>query len=152
MPAHTKVSQIGIIRLLNGELLTALDRAANALVDLHAKQAVEEHRVPIEVIQRIQRHDQLVLDTVAWIGIVTHAANNHDGLIPRDAHATRKARFVDRRPRADKGVRPTDQLQQPRPVMLGGHALKPHTRGGVWCSVCRRRANIAGTPRFVTQR
>ena len=46
MPAHCSQDAIGVKRLGNGELLTALDITGNAYVDQLAKEAAREGRLP----------------------------------------------------------------------------------------------------------
>ena len=72
MPAHTRPSQIGVIALSNDDLLTEIDRDANEESDVHAKAAVEAHRVQEELRDAVALRDS-ELDTAAkWLGRVTY--------------------------------------------------------------------------------
>ena len=66
-------------------LLTEQLREGNLLADLHAKEAVEEHRVPLNVRKAIKAEAYHAAEVAQWVGIVTCVAN--DGSAGRDSTA-----------------------------------------------------------------
>ncbi len=75
MPAHTSASDVGVKRLGNGDLLTALDRSANDRADVLAKEGAATERVSAEIRKMLTDHHQMVSGTARWIGYGTHDAN-----------------------------------------------------------------------------
>lgn len=142
MPAHTSEDDVGIARLGDGSLLTAIDRAANAEADLLAKAAVELHRVPQQVRTEIRKRDELVTLTARLVARITYEAG-HQTLPPqRDTDASRAtaAAAARMRQQAAHEQLPRDVVVvAPRPLLLGGHALVAIV-GGWTCLVCKARS------------
>ncbi len=142
MPAHTRPEQVGVALKGDGTRLTADDRWGNGVADTHAKEAVEEHRVPLDVRKKIAQHDKEVKQVAAWIGLATHRANHLPEPPYRDSTASRAAAAEARRlrraangGRQKKNARPL--VLEARPPALGGHVLRRVARG--WrCEQCRR--------------
>ena len=105
MPAHCSMDEVGVVRLGNGSLLTETDRRGNALADEYAKAAVEAHRVPSAVRQRLRDAAKEVQAIAKWLGRVTHLAGHQAGPQRRDSEASRRAtgrrRAADRQQRRD---------------------------------------------------
>ena len=78
MPAHTTAASVGVATLSNGAMLTELGRRGNVQVDMFAKKAVEEHRVPEAVLATIKQRHLFAQQTVKWIGMASHLANNFE--------------------------------------------------------------------------
>ncbi len=76
MPAHSRPEHVGVLLKGYRTPFTAVDRQSNEAADGHAKAAVEEHRVPLEVRRRLIRHDLEVQRVAKWIGLVAHRANH----------------------------------------------------------------------------
>ena len=149
MPAHQKKCSVGARRLSNGEFLTEIDRQGNELADRHAKLAVRAHRVPKAVRERMQRYDLLVTDTAAWIGMITHHANNREGIQARDSVAARSSA---RHNKPQRARRPKDDPSLARPTELGGHQLEPDPiNGGGHCLQCSCKVGPAWYARFCRQ-
>ena len=60
LPAHTALHRVGKAELSNGQTLSHLDRIMNARADELAKEAVEEHRVPLRIRQAVQAREEEV--------------------------------------------------------------------------------------------
>ena len=147
MPAHTTEADVGRARLSNGQLLTTVDRTANAAADSHAKQAAREVRVPLEVRRRVDKAALEVYYIAKWLGVVTARANGMPSTPERDAESTlaRRRRTGEQRPRRVRARTPPP----PRPVQLGGHDAV--WSGHDWvCRVCRYRSRKRGP--FLRQR
>ncbi len=95
MPAHCSMDEVGRATLSDGSFLTETDRWANDMADGYAKAAVEVHRVPVDVRQRVRQTGQRVRAIALWLGRVTHLAGNQPGPQRRDSQASRRA-AVDR--------------------------------------------------------
>jgi hypothetical protein len=146
MPAHTKSSDVGVLRLSNGESLTAVDRMGNAEADRLAKLAVEAHRVPKHIRDMVRDHDRLVEKTARWVAKATHEAGHQHQQPHRDTEASRQLAVAASRQRAIDGslgpARGTRTVSI-RPVALGGHALR--FSGGTWsCTACKRKTKHLG--------
>ena len=89
MPAHTKVTDVGVRELGNGQPLTERDRRGNALADANAKAAAEVHRVPRAVLEAEQTREQRANDAARWLGRVAWLANNQTGPVSRDNDGSR---------------------------------------------------------------
>ena len=141
MPAHTAIGEVGHRRLGNGAVLTVVDRRGNAAADLHAKAAVEEHRVPATVRRRLAQQEKDVEAMARWVAAVTVHANSWGDANLRDSESLPAAR--DRR-----SQRQQERRRRPaRPVIapeLGGHDFR-RTHGMVrraWqCIVCHCTTN-----------
>ena len=97
MPAHCSMDEVGRAALGNGSLLTEIDRHANDLADESAKAAVEAHRVPEAIRERVKDAAAEVRAAAMWLGRVTHLANNQPGPQRRDSTASRRAGALRRR-------------------------------------------------------
>ena len=117
MPVHTSAASVGVAKLSNGQALTELDRRANAQADVLAKKAVEEHRVPEKIRERMAQQLQLGIQTVKWIGRATHLANNFPEDPHRDTSTTKAATAASRRARAAAAAARRENLApKPPPV------------------------------------
>jgi hypothetical protein len=76
MPSHTAVSDVGVVRLGNGDLLTTRDRYGNSVADQLAKRGAALHRLPKYAIRQRNEVQAASLFAAARLGVVTHAANN----------------------------------------------------------------------------
>ena len=79
IPAHTAASDVGHLRLSNGEYLTAADRSGNDLADALAKQGAELHRLPEAVRQAYDRRSRLAQWAARDIAVRTYQANGGAG-------------------------------------------------------------------------
>jgi hypothetical protein len=75
MPAHCSQQAVGVKKLSNGELLTALDLAGNSLVDQLAKEAARADRLPWARREEVRRLGERLTDVATWIGQITELAN-----------------------------------------------------------------------------
>ena len=136
MPAHTKLQDIGVLYIGNGERLTAIDRDSNAAADEMAKAAVGQHRVPFSIRAMIKSHRSLVISTAKWLGRVTYEANHRTEEPHRDSQASRLKRVSNAR---SCKRRVKLEAIEARPEALGGHSLE--CVAGVWaCKMCRYRS------------
>jgi hypothetical protein len=76
MPAHCSKDAVGVRRLGNGELLTALDVTGNALVDQLAKEAARVDRLPRACREEVRKLGEVVTAVATWIGAVTQLAKH----------------------------------------------------------------------------
>ena len=78
MPAHLTKADILLATATksNGTLVTEVDRWANDVADLLAKQGVEHHKVPCEDVLRWNAAQTTAKQRARWVGIATYAANN----------------------------------------------------------------------------
>ena len=88
MPAHTSLKSIGHAQDSNGAAITAIMWRANRLVDLLAKSAALQSRLPKKVTQFVARSAKLVEHQAARLGTATHLANNHKITVTLDGGAT----------------------------------------------------------------
>ena len=77
MPAHQTLSAIDNRTLSNGKLLTGVDWHANRLVDALAKMAAATMKAPHAITRLLDSGKVAVRHAAALLGVVTHAANNH---------------------------------------------------------------------------
>ena len=142
MPAHTTASSVGVATLSNGAQLTELDRRGNAQADMLAKKAVEEHRVPEAILATLRQQHALAQQTVKWIGLASHLANNFEEAPYRDTSVTKTGTHMARKARAAAAAHrkanptPKPALSRARPWALGGHALDSHPTAGWQCRIC----------------
>ena len=101
MPAHTRPEHVGVLRLINGELLSHIDRMANDVADLHAKTAAKSIRVDAAIQSAHFDHLGLVHEAAVWIATATHLANSQVTVPHRDTQASRKAAATHSRTKAD---------------------------------------------------
>jgi len=156
MPAHTKLADIGVAVLGDGSTLTALDRESKALVDLHAKAAADQVRVPKAIRIKLDEYHGMTKEAARWIGEVTYTTNHRTEPPYRDSVASRYLAGLARIGRdKTKGPKMRPPIE-PRPVSLGGHALSPtgladdrKTNGHMRCSLCRA---TSAKPSFCTTR
>ena len=93
MPSHGAASSIGESVGSNGHPITATMWRANRLVDALAKRTASEHRIPQRALADVEAARQLVLYSVAKLGVVTFRANRHPVPVWRDGTwTTRLAR------------------------------------------------------------
>ena len=120
MPAHTKKEDVGRVYLGDGSKLTDLDRKGNEEADRLAKLAVEAHRVPKQVRDKIKELDLVVERAARWVARATYAAGNQIVQPFRDTDASRVAAVTAARGRmlAKRGER--GQVETVRPVEFGG--------------------------------
>lgn len=76
MPAHCGLDGIGVKKLGNGELLTALDHAGNAYVDQLAKEAARADRLAPARRAEVHKLWETLTAVATWIGQVTVLANH----------------------------------------------------------------------------
>jgi hypothetical protein len=129
MPAHTKEEDIGRAYLGNGTRLTHLDRKGNEEADRLAKLAVEAHRVPKQVQDRIKEFNLVVEDTARWVARATYAAGHQTVRPFRDTEASRAAAVATARVKALAGGAKRSRAVQAEtalPATLGGRG---HTKG-----------------------
>ena len=84
MPAHKSHTAIGNVHLSNGAALSATDWRANRLVDSLAKAAASSLAAPRDVAAFLRSADAAAAHAACLLGIVTHAANNHQALVDGD--------------------------------------------------------------------
>ena len=78
MPAHTAQTSIGQKHCSDGEVVDEHKWCANQLVDLLAKQAAEDIRVPAESRHTIICQEIQLTELAVFLGKLTFAANNHE--------------------------------------------------------------------------
>lgn len=143
MPAHTTQLDVGRLRLSNRDRLSLRDRKGNDTADQLAKAAVEEHRVPLQIREAIEKAEAAQTNLAKWVATASVLAN-HSSHPPRDSTASRHNIRYRRSVRAKAASKPAVAV---RPVALGGHNLEKH--GKFWsCSLCKSRSakwsSIAG--------
>ena len=84
MPAHKSHTAIGNVHLSNGAALSATDWRANRLVDALAKAAASSLAAPRKVAAFLRSADAAAAHAACLLGIVTHAANNHQSVAEVD--------------------------------------------------------------------
>jgi hypothetical protein len=151
MPAHTKESDVGQLCLGDGSKLTHFDRKGNHEADKLAKLAVEAHRVPTQVRDRIEALNSLVEKTARWVARATYIAGHQTVKPLRDTDASRAAAVAAGRLKTPLGrARRGRWLKRGtlRPAALGGHRLWWNDEAWV-CKKCKRKSktytNIAPT-------
>ena len=133
MPAHKGEKDAAHMYDSRGQPLTVNDVRVNALVDEWAKEAVEEHRAPVEV-RRVVRAKRARLKLIAMgIGLAGREANEA-GEGGRDAATFTTGKG--RKARGSVGGRRRTE-RSARSVQLGGHKLE-RAEGGWGCAVCGR--------------
>lgn len=138
MPAHTTEDCVGVGLLGNGERLIAIDHVGNDEADRLAKLVVEQHRVPLDVRLMVKEHEELLLQTARWLGVVTVVVVG-DSL--RDTTANRK-RAYECRPsvgREAKSMRIAKPTVVRHVAMGGGIAWSSAAVGGVVRCACPAR-------------
>ena len=76
MPAHGSVASIGHAKDSHGLPIDAGMWRGSRLVDLLAKAAAAEHRLPRWALRQVQNAGKLYLHHAARLGKATHDANN----------------------------------------------------------------------------
>ena len=109
MPSRLTKSDLthAVAKKSDGTLVNKVDLWANDVADKLAKFGVEHHRVPREEVKRWKAALSMAKARAKWIGMVTHAANNHPTYpFPRFRGCTLESR---RRPKSqvqqDEGCR-----------------------------------------------
>ena len=131
MPAHCSSAAVGVKKLGNGQLLTARDVDANALVDRLAKEAARADQLPCEQREAVREQGLLLTAVATWIGQATRLANHFPDprrtdtgkqLFLRDSEADARRR-VARTPRQRPSCLPvlSAPAAQPRLGTLAGH-------------------------------
>ena len=72
------VISIGIRKLSDGRKLSVVDWRTNRLVDILAKLSASEAHAPMPVIALLESATEATLHAACLLGMVTHAANNHE--------------------------------------------------------------------------
>ena len=142
--ARPKCSDVDLKRIGDGSLLTARDRQSNEQVDLQAKSAVTEHRVPNRIRLDYHAEEERAAQLAMWVGRVTHAANHQETQPHRDSEASRVTAEASKRRRAAAKAAaavdtplPLPRIVFARPVALGGHSLIRDGQG--WrCTTCKK--------------
>jgi hypothetical protein len=145
MPAHTKEADVGRVCLGDGSKLTQLDRVGNDEADRLAKLAVEAHRVPKQVRDRIEELNSVVEKTARWVARATFAAGNQTIKPLRDTEASRAAGAAASRLRAAT-------REAKRGIRVGAEALRPVEKGckGLARSAPQKRTRTPKWPKRVT--
>ncbi len=143
MPSHCGVDEVGRVRIGDGTMLSEIDRISNDLADTHAKEAVEEHRVPEEIRQRVRDEARRVREIAMWLGRVTClAGGDKDGGRRRDSEASRRRAGHRRdRGRVRKDARGQQAALRPGPRLLA--CLEPMRRR-IAARVAARRCGTPG--------
>ena len=79
MPAHTSAGDVGTLLLGNGEALTAIDRNANAIADIHAKVAPARYVVGDDVVAALEQYEVTAARALKWLGMVSWHATHATG-------------------------------------------------------------------------
>ena len=132
MPAHRKEEEAASLRNSRGREVTVRDIRANEAVDKLAKEAVEEHRVPLLDRMRARTRESMVRLIAYSIGMAAVGANQASNKGGRDSQPCEEGK--DRR---REGRKERTESRQQRPVQLGGHVLEKEM-GGWRCVVCRQ--------------
>lgn len=150
MPAHLTKADLALGTAIksDGSLVSATDIMANDVADRLAKLGVEHHRVPQEEVRRWKQAFVAAKATAKWIGIATHAANNHPQFPVRDSEASRWKAIAAQRKKAERraGVdgrrkRGVKQEKQVVPADKGGARHRACHGGNCWlCTTCRSRS------------
>ena len=154
MPAHKSTTHVGVLALSNGALPTAADVKGNDGVGIHAKAAVEEHRVSRAEVQERGTGSKVAKERDKWLARVTTLPCSVPNYPFSDSEATIW--------RSDEAKR--QKLGQPsllkrgRPVVLAQSDMgyKPvktpqigGARSGCRCTTCR---DLASTKEKLTRR
>ena len=79
MPAHCSQAAVGVKQLGNGEKLSAIDVAGNALVDRLAKEAARADRLSRAQLSTVRGITEKLTAVATWIGQATVLANHFPG-------------------------------------------------------------------------
>ena len=78
LPAHLSHDAVGEVKLSDGSRLTPVDWRANRLADKLAQVAAGTRAEPKHVVDLLESFDAASAYAAALLGVVTHAANNHN--------------------------------------------------------------------------
>lgn len=150
MPSHlTKVDlSLGTATKSDGSLVSAADIMANDVADKLATLGVEYHRVPQEEVRRWKLALNAAKARAKWIGMATHASNNHPLFPFRDSEASRWKAVAAQRKRMERkaGIdirkkRGAKMQKKAIPTAKGGHSIELAQSGHCWmCTACRGRS------------
>ena len=115
LPAHKSHTAIGEATLGDGTRLTVADWRANRLVDILAKTAAAQLQVPSSVAAMLRSADAAAAHAACFLGVVTHAANNHKTvqLTEGGNSVTVTLRDSSDRPKGGSGRTGTDSRAKP---------------------------------------
>ncbi len=88
VPAHKSLSAVGEVTLSNGNRLSMVDWRANRLVDKLAKIAAEYLQAPRATLRLLASGEAASAHAACLLGIVMHAANNHQEIARNDDGST----------------------------------------------------------------
>ena len=133
IPAHVSGSTMRHCPPLDstGVQLTAVRWRANRLVDVLAKKAAAEHRLPPAALSLVSAATEAVRHSAALLGLVTHGANNYRGLsassdgCPADARRDSSARKAAPRRPAAPGPPAQSRPPAPPPAPVALVAMQP---------------------------
>ena len=101
--------------------------ASTGAADVLAKAAVQKHRGPADVVDRISQHVSLQVATARWTGQVTVEANQYTAggsVLPMNTTASRMRAYELAKSAEALGVRRhAVKVVQTRPIALCGHRL-----------------------------
>ena len=121
MPAHRSAAHVCKLRLSTDNLLTKVDVEGNAGADSGANEGVEEHRVPLAVVQECHEVEKGGNKRAMWIGKATTLANNLPESPFKDNGAARWK--ADRSKKEKKANKVAKERRKPKVISAdqGGH-------------------------------
>jgi hypothetical protein len=123
MPSHLSTAAIGSVKDSEGKPITNIMWRANRLVDVLAKKAAGNERLPKWVVCKAANAAKLVQHHAARLGYVTHEANNHKVQVA----CSSTGELVTTVARDSLGMRPIQQRRRYRRPECQAKDVQQHT-------------------------